>query len=227
MATKVYKTEIISTVDGLEIEISPLKIKYLRQFMDVFYEIDEAMTEEDRVLVLSRCVAVAMKQFLPEIATVEGVEDSFDIKTIYRIMDVCGGINFEQVSEEKQEPSNEEQSGSTWKDLNLSKLESEAFLVGAWKSIEELESSLCLSELMAILEARREQDYSSKKFAAALKGVDLDKQTGQEDPWEKLKARVASGGKATDSNDIVSLQGKAAAQAGFGIGMGLDYEVQE
>lgn len=226
MATKVYKTEIISTVDGLEIEVSPLKIKYLHQFMDVFYEIDDAVNEEDRVLVLSRCVAVCMKQFLPEIATVEGVEDSFDMKTIYKIMNVCGGINFEKVEEETT-TNEEEQSGSSWKDLNLAKLESEAFLIGAWKSIEELEESLCLSELMAVLEARREQDYSSKKFAAALKGVDLDKQTGQDDAWEKLKAKVASKGKTTDSNDIVSLQGKAAAQAGFGIGMGLDYEVQE
>ena len=38
-----------------------------------------------------------------------------------------------------------------------------------------------------------------------------------------MKARVFSGGTATDSNDIISLQGINAAKAGFGIGDGLDY----
>ena len=225
MATRIYETHYISTVDGLEIEISPLKIKYLRQFMDTFYEIEGIQDEEQRVLVLSRCAAVAMKQFVPEIASVEGVEDSFDIKTIYKILDICGGIKFE--AQEEIQDTEEQKEGSTWKDMKLDKLEAEAFLIGSWKNIEELETSLCLAELMALVEAKREQDYNNKKFAAALKGVDLDKQSGEEDPWEKLKAKVASKGKTTDSNDIVSLQGKAAAQAGFGIGMGLDYEVQE
>ena len=193
--------------------------------MDTFYEIEGIQDEEQRVLVLSRCAAVAMKQFVPEIASVEGVEDSFDIKTIYKILDICGGIKFE--AQEEIQDTEEQKEGSTWKDMKLDKLEAEAFLIGSWKNIEELETSLCLAELMALVEAKREQDYNNKKFAAALKGVDLDKQSGEEDPWEKLKAKVASKGKTTDSNDIVSLQGKAAAQAGFGIGMGLDYEVQE
>jgi hypothetical protein len=39
-----------------------------------------------------------------------------------------------------------------------------------------------------------------------------------------MKARVFSGGATTDSNDILALQGHNAQKAGFGIGMGLDYE---
>jgi hypothetical protein len=39
-----------------------------------------------------------------------------------------------------------------------------------------------------------------------------------------MKARVFSGGQAADSKDIVALQGVNAQKAGFGIGMGLDYE---
>jgi hypothetical protein len=35
---------------------------------------------------------------------------------------------------------------------------------------------------------------------------------------------VFSRGRATDSNDVLSLQGINAQKAGFGIGMGLDYE---
>jgi len=39
-----------------------------------------------------------------------------------------------------------------------------------------------------------------------------------------MKARVFSGGKAQGSNDILAYQGANANKAGFGIGMGLDYE---
>jgi hypothetical protein len=39
-----------------------------------------------------------------------------------------------------------------------------------------------------------------------------------------MKARVFSGGKAKDGNDVLALQGVNAQKAGFGIGMGLGYE---
>jgi hypothetical protein len=39
-----------------------------------------------------------------------------------------------------------------------------------------------------------------------------------------MKARVFSRGQTSDSNDILSLQGPAAKKAGFGIGMGIEYE---
>ena len=52
----------------------------------------------------------------------------------------------------------------------------------------------------------------------------LDEETGKADPWEEMKARVFSGGRAKDSDDILYYQGVNASKAGFGIGMGLDYE---
>lgn len=83
-----------------------------------------------------------------------------------------------------------------------------------------------MPELIATMEAKQSEDYESKKFAAALKGVDLDKNNnaGQE-KWEEIKARAFSKGKTTNSQDITTLQGQQAAQSGFGIGNGLDYEV--
>jgi hypothetical protein len=39
-----------------------------------------------------------------------------------------------------------------------------------------------------------------------------------------MKARVFSRGATNDSKDILALQGQNAKKAGFGIGMGLDYE---
>jgi hypothetical protein len=51
--------------------------------------------------------------------------------------------------------------------------------------------------------------------------------TGLYHLFQKIKAKAFSGGKTTNPNDIVSLQGAAAHRAGFGIGEGLDYEVIE
>lgn len=85
-----------------------------------------------------------------------------------------------------------------------------------------------MPELLATLSAKTEEDYQTKKFMAALKGVDLDEQQSNEpNAWEKLKARVYSKGMTDNPNDILALQGEAAIQAGFGIGRGLDYEAIE
>lgn len=57
-----------------------------------------------------------------------------------------------------------------------------------------------------------------------MQGVDLDKNKNEKNAWEEMKARVFSGGKAADANDILAYQGINAQKAGFGIGMGMDYE---
>lgn len=81
-----------------------------------------------------------------------------------------------------------------------------------------------MPELTATLSAMRESEHREQKFLAAIQGIDLDSSSdkGQKE-WEDLKSRVFSGGAATDSNDILSLQGYNAVKAGFGIGVGLDY----
>ena len=89
-----------------------------------------------------------------------------------------------------------------------------------------MEEHLSMPELIAILTAKQEEDYENKKFFAALKGVDLDNSAGAgKEKWEEIKARALSRGSTSDPNDIVSLQGRGATQAGFGIGNGLDYEM--
>jgi hypothetical protein len=87
-----------------------------------------------------------------------------------------------------------------------------------------MEESISMPELVAILEAKNKEDYESKKFMAALQGVNLDSGSS-ENKWEEMKARVYSGGATSNPNDILALQGNAAQRAGFGIGNGLDYEV--
>lgn len=223
MATKVYDSQTIYLVDGTEIEAGPLKIKYLREFMELFEIVKFSKTDEDAVSALSNCARVAMKQYCPEIKTIYDLEDNVDLPTIYKIIDIAAGI---KVNEEKEESVKDQavNSGTTWESLDLAKLEADVFLLGIWKDYEELELSLSMPELIITLSSKRELDYEEKKFLAAIQGVDLDSKSGKQNEWEAMKARVFSGGKATDGNDIVAFQGANAQKAGFGIGMGLGYE---
>jgi hypothetical protein len=223
MATSIYDKKHFSLVDGTIIVATPLKIKYLREFLEVFETIKEAKTDDESVSVLVDCALITMKQYAPQIKTVDDLEDSLDLPTIYQIIDIAAGIKVNEKSDDTVK-SQAVDSGSSWETLDLAKLESEAFLIGIWKDYEELEQSLSMPELTATIKIKRELDYSDKKFAAAMQGVDLDKNSGGGNEWEDMKARVFSKGKTTDGNDILALQGINAERAGFGIGMGLDYE---
>jgi hypothetical protein len=236
MPTKIYDSAIIKTIDNEEIEISPLKIKYLRKFMEQFDLVKTAKDDDETIAFLVASATITMQQYYPSIKTVEDFEDNFDLKTVYKILDIAAGIKIEQTPEEIENISNNSitnqavNEASSWENLDLAKLEAEVFLLGIWKDYHQLEVSLSMPELMITLEQKRELDYQEKKFLAAMQGVDLDESSGrkEEDPWEALKARVAaatSGIGNGDPNDITALQGIAAQKAGFGIGMGLDYEV--
>jgi hypothetical protein len=236
MATAIYKTKNIYLFDGTEIEIMPLKIKYLREFMDAFTKIKYAKDDDESMMVLTECTRIAMKQYYPEISkSIEDLEDNIDLPTVHTILDIAANIKINETEESQDIKSNEDikskaqkgNPGPSWEDFDLAKIESEVFLLGIWKDYNDLEESLSLAEIMAILSSKRELDYEEKKFFAAIQGVDLEsdgnEERGQKE-WENLKARVFSRGATSDSNDVLSLQGQNARSAGFGIGMGLDYE---
>lgn len=226
MATTIYKTKNVKLFDGKELEIVPLKIKYLREFMECFEKIKNTKNDDEAIQVLLECVRICMKQYYPQISSkIEDIEDNVDMKTIYEVLDASAGIKINSKSEETVKEQAEK--GNTWEDLDLAKLESEVFLLGIWKDYQELELSLSMPELMATLEVSRELDYTEKKFLAAIQGVDLDKESGKsrgQKEWEDMKARVFSKGQTNDSNDVLSLQGPKAQKLGFGINNGLDYE---
>jgi len=225
MATKIYDSGTINLVDGTEIYLKPLKIKYLRDFMDVFDLLKACKDDEQAIIVLSECATITMKQYYPIIKNREELEDLVDLPTIYKILDIAAGIKINDKSEEPVKKQAED-SGSTWESLDLAELEAEVFLLGIWRDYEELETSLSMPEIIATLGSKRDLDYQEKKFLAAIQGVDLDKQSGKNNAnaWEEMKARVFSKGQTSDPNDIVSFQGVRAQQNGFGIGMGLGYE---
>ena len=236
MATSIYKTKSIYLFDGTEIEIMPLKIKYLREFMDAFNKIKYAKDDDESMIVLTECTRIAMKQYYPEISkSIEDLEDNIDLPTVHTILDIAANIKINETEESQDIKSNEDikskaqkgNPGPSWEDFDLAKIESEVFLLGIWKDYNDLEESLSLAEIMAILSSKRELDYEEKKFFAAIQGVDLESEGNEErgqKEWEDMKARVFSRGATSDSNDVLSLQGQNARSAGFGIGMGLDYE---
>lgn len=243
MATKIYNSKTIKVLNDTEIHLTPLKIKYLRQFMDEFENMNNASNDLEATEVLVKCAHVAMKQYYSNDITLEETEDLLDMYMVYEILDYGANIkiNKKNENEVKNENINDEETiqqksidgekSSGWSDLDLAKLEAEVFLLGIWKDYQDLEESLSMPELMATLSSSRELDFEEKKFLAAMQGVDLgstseksnEKVRGQQE-WEDLKARVFSKGKTGNANDILSLQGANAAKAGFGIGMGLDYE---
>lgn len=224
MATEIYETGSITLVDGTEVYLTPLKIKYLREFMVAFESVKESKSEMEAISALAECARVCMKQYYPLIKTIEDLEDSLSLPAIYSVLDIAAGIKIDGESEEENVKDQAVESGSTWETLDLAKLESEVFLLGIWKDFEELESSLSMPELTSILNIKRDLDYQEKKFFAGIQGVDLDKENGSQDLWEQKKAKFFSGGATANGNDVVALQGANAAKAGFGIGMGLDYE---
>ena len=230
MATKVFKTSQIILLNNQIIECSPLKIKYMREFMDIFINMENSKNDDDSIEILLECSRVCMKQYNPSLCL--DLEEYVDLNALYDIVEIAAGIKIKpQTTKEEETPikeiSKNKEKEQGWFDLDLAKLEAEVFTLGIWKNYEELEISLSIPELMQTLSSKRDLDYEEKKFLAAIQGVDLDKNNqngkGQKE-WEDMKARVFSGGQTSDGNDVLSLQGANAAKAGFGIGMGLDYE---
>lgn len=225
MATKIYSSKNLELLNGRSIEMVPLKIKHLHDLMDEFENIKGVQNDMDAVDILVNCAAIAMRQYYPEAKSLEDVENLVDLHMVYEILEYAANIkvNSKDDKDVKQKTMDGEKA-SGWSDLDLAKLESEVFLIGIWKDYRELELSLSMPELMATLASRRELDYEEKKFLAAIQGVDLDKGQNKQNEWENLKARVFSKGQTSDGNDVLALQGANAQRAGFGIGMGLEYE---
>lgn len=221
MATSIYKTYPISLTDGRIIYVSPVKIKYLREFMDKFESIKKAKNDDETIEILVELARILLQDFDSEVSkNTQSMEEYLDLPTIYNILDYCANIKLNEKSEEsvtKQAIDN----NNTWENLDLAKIESEVFVLGIWKSYKEMEESISMPELIATLSTKRDLDYAEKKFLAAMQGVDLE-EGKKEDAWEEMKKRVLYKGK--DSNDITNLRGRKAQAAGFGIGMGLDYE---
>ena len=81
-----------------------------------------------------------------------------------------------------------------------------------------------MPELINTFKAIQKKELEKRKFLASLQGIDLDgeeKEKSEGPTFDDIKARAL--GISASANDVVSLQGSFAAEAGFGIGAGLGY----
>jgi inhibitor of KinA sporulation pathway (predicted exonuclease) len=95
LATTVNETQEITLIDGTVIEVKPLKISLLREFMKKFEGIQKVAEDNDKSMnLLMECVQIAMKQYKPELAgDLAALEDNIDLPTVYRIVEVASGYN--------------------------------------------------------------------------------------------------------------------------------------
>jgi len=96
MASTVYDVEEIQLQNGAIVKLKPLTIKELRKFMVAIAKTAEATTEDETLSILIEACAVALEKQLPELVKdIDAFEDTLDVPTINRILEICGGIKMD------------------------------------------------------------------------------------------------------------------------------------
>lgn len=78
-----------------------------------------------------------------------------------------------------------------------------------------------MPEMIQTFKAMQKTETEKRKFLAGIQGINLDEEVEEGPSFEDIR-RKAMGINAS-GDDIVSLQGQFAGEAGFGIGAGLGY----
>jgi hypothetical protein len=78
-----------------------------------------------------------------------------------------------------------------------------------------------MPELIQTLKAIQKVEGDKRKFLAMLQGVNIDDEQSEGKTFDDIKRKAL--GITASADDVVSLQGEFASNAGFGIGMGLGY----
>jgi hypothetical protein len=64
MATTVNEKKVLTLIDGTQLEVRPLKISLLREFMKKFEQIAKVADNNDKSMdILMECVQIAMRQY--------------------------------------------------------------------------------------------------------------------------------------------------------------------
>lgn len=111
MATRVYSVEIIELQDGTEVTLKPLAIGRLRRFMEAWSKASDLPEGDDGFGIFIDCCGIALEENYKgkfeslraskeelaegEVLSAEYrqyLEDTLDLDTIYKILEVSGGI---------------------------------------------------------------------------------------------------------------------------------------
>jgi hypothetical protein len=101
MATNVNEQKTVTLIDGTKINVRPLKISLLREFMKKFEGIAEVADSNDKSMnILMECVQIAMRQYSPELAeNKEQLEENLDLPTVYKIVEEASGVNMSSIND--------------------------------------------------------------------------------------------------------------------------------
>lgn len=91
---------VVVLIDGTKISVRPLKISLLRAFMKKFEGLAAVAEDNEKSMnILMECVAIAMKQYKPELAEKsKELEDNIDLPTVYKIVEAASGVNLQDAS---------------------------------------------------------------------------------------------------------------------------------
>lgn len=100
MATTVNEEKTVTMIDGTTINVRPLKISLLREFMKKFEGIAKVAEDNEKSMnVLMECVQIAMRQYSPELAAnKEQLEENLDLPTVYKIVEEASGVNMSTIN---------------------------------------------------------------------------------------------------------------------------------
>jgi hypothetical protein len=93
MTTTINEKKTVTLMDGTEVEVRPLKISLLRDFMKQFETLASVAEDNEKSMnVLMECVQIAMKQYMPELAAdAKKLEENLDLPTVYKIVEEASG----------------------------------------------------------------------------------------------------------------------------------------
>lgn len=93
MANTVYDIEEVQLQDGTVVTLKPLPISSLRKFMKGFEDLGATKEESENLDVMVNLCKIALDKLSPgTFDTLEALEDVLDMPTIWKIIEVCGGI---------------------------------------------------------------------------------------------------------------------------------------
>lgn len=98
MAKTVYTEEEIALQDGQAVTLRPLPLSRLKKFNKKLLELQAEWKKEDgdedaALDLLTDLAGICIEKQLPDLVeNREELEDALDLQTIYKILEVCGGL---------------------------------------------------------------------------------------------------------------------------------------
>ncbi len=84
-----------------------------------------------------------------------------------------------------------------------------------------------MPEMVQTFKSMQKTEEEKRKFLASIQGVELNVSSNENEEgssFEDIRRRAL--GINASADDVVSLQGGLAAEAGFGVGAGLGYSIE-